>query len=264
VSNDPAALLSIAHRLAEEAGQLLLDGLATAEVLGSKSTLTDMVTSMDRASERHIVEGILAARPDDAIVGEEGTDRAGTSGVRWIIDPLDGTTNYLYAVPAYAVSIAVEVDGVVVAGVVTDPSHRETFAATRGGGATCNGKPIACSDVQSLGVALVGTGFSYDADRRARQGAVVADLLPRARDVRRFGAAALDLCWVACGRLDAFYEKGLQPWDLAAGALVAAEAGATVGDLDGGPASTAYTLASAPAVYTDLRAALASAGARTA
>src|SRR5688572_15381890 len=137
---DPSALLSIAHRLAEEAGQLLLDGLATAEVLGSKSTLTDMVTSMDRASEQHIVDGIRAARPDDAIVGEEGTDDVGTSGVRWIIDPLDGTTNYLYALPAYAVSIAVEVDGEVVAGVVADPSHGETFAAVAGGGATCNGK----------------------------------------------------------------------------------------------------------------------------
>ena len=250
---DSSALLSIAHRLAEEAGQLLLDGLATAEVLGSKSTLTDMVTSMDRASEQHIVDGIRAARPDDAIVGEEGADHDGTSGVRWIIDPLDGTTNYLYALPAYAVSIAVEVDGEVVAGVVADPSHRETYAATRGGGATCNGKPIACSDVQTLANALVGTGFSYDADRRTRQGAVVARLLPRARDIRRMGAAALDLCWVACGRLDAFYEKGLQPWDLGAGALIAHEAGALVGDLRSGPASTAFTLASAPAVFDDLR-----------
>jgi len=258
------ALLSLAHRLAEEAGQLLLDGLATAEVLGSKSTLTDMVTSMDRASEQHIVDGIRAARPDDAIVGEEGADHAGTSGVRWIIDPLDGTTNYLYGVPAYAVSIAVEVDGAVVAGVVADPSHRETFAATRGGGATCNGKPIACSDVDVLANALVGTGFSYDADRRTRQGRVVARLLPRARDVRRFGAAALDLCWVGCGRLDAFYERGLQPWDLEAGALIAHEAGALTGDLHGGPASTTFTLAAAPPVFDDLRILLLDAGAENA
>lgn len=261
---DPRELLSLAHRLAEEAGQLLLDGLVTAEILGSKSTMTDMVTSMDRASERHIVDGIRAARPDDAIVGEEGTADAGTSGVRWIIDPLDGTTNYLYALPAYAVSIAVEVAGVVVAGVVADPSHRETFAATRGGGATCNGKPIACSDVRSLDHALIGTGFSYDAARRARQGAVVAALLPRARDVRRFGAAALDLCWVACGRLDGFYEKGLQPWDLEAGGLVASEAGAVVSDLDGGPASTAFTLAAAPPIAPDLRDVLRDAGAGSA
>ena len=261
---DPSALLSIAHRLAEEAGQLLLDGLATAEVLGSKSTLTDMVTSMDRASEQHIVDGIRAARPDDAIVGEEGTDDVGTSGVRWIIDPLDGTTNYLYALPAYAVSIAVEVDGEVVAGVVADPSHRETFAAVAGGGATCNGKPIACGDETMLAHALIGTGFSYDADRRARQGAVVGHLLPRARDVRRIGAAALDLCWVACGRLDAFYEKGLQPWDLAAGTLIAREAGADVGDLHGGPASTAFTLASTPGVFAELRSVLRDAGAENA
>ena len=257
-------LLSLAHRLAEEAGQLLLDGLATAEVLGSKSTLTDMVTSMDRASEQHIVDGIRAARPHDAIVGEEGADHDGTSGVRWIIDPLDGTTNYLYAVPAYAVSIAVEVDGEVVAGVVADPSHRETYAATLGGGATCNGKPIACSDVQLLSNALVGTGFSYDASRRSRQGAVVAQLLPSARDIRRFGAAALDLCWVACGRLDAFYEKGLQRWDLDAGALIAREAGAVTGDLDGGAASTAFTLAASPAIFDDLRALLVDAGAENA
>lgn len=258
---ETAALLSLAHRLAEEAGQLLLDGLATAEVLGSKSTLTDMVTSMDRSSEQHIVDGIRAARPHDAIVGEEGADFDGTSGVRWIIDPLDGTTNYLYAVPAYAVSIAVEANGVVVAGVVADPSHRETFAATLGGGATCNGKPIACNDVASLANALVGTGFSYDADRRARQGEVVGQLLPRARDVRRFGAAALDLCWVACGRLDAFYERGLQQWDLEAGGLIAREAGATTGDLHGGAASTAFALASAPAIFDDLRLLLLSADA---
>jgi myo-inositol-1(or 4)-monophosphatase len=261
---EPVELLSLAHRLAEEAGQLLLDGLARAEVLGSKSSPTDMVTSMDRASERHIVDGIRAVRPDDAIVGEEGTADTGTSGVRWIIDPLDGTTNYLYALPAYAVSIAVEVDGEVVAGVVADPSHRETFAATLGGGATCNGKPIACSSPPSLSHALIGTGFSYEPERRARQGAVVAALLPHARDVRRFGAAALDLCWVGCGRLDGYYEKGLQPWDLAAGDLIAREAGATVGDLRGRPASGEIVLAASPAIFEKIRALLVDAGAETA
>jgi myo-inositol-1(or 4)-monophosphatase len=223
-----------------------------------------MVTSMDRASERHIVDGIRAVRPDDAIVGEEGTADTGTSGVRWIIDPLDGTTNYLYALPAFAVSIAVEVDGEVVAGVVADPSHRETFAATLGGGATCNGKPITCSAATTLAHALVGTGFSYEPERRARQGAVVAQLLPRARDVRRFGAAALDLCWVACGRLDAFYERGLQRWDLEAGGLVAREAGAAVGDLRGGPASGEFALAASPPIFGDLATLLADAGAETA
>lgn len=257
----PSDLLSIAHRLAEEAGHLLVEGLTRAEILGTKSSMTDMVSSMDHASEQHIVDGIRAARPYDAIVGEEGTADHGTSGVRWIIDPLDGTTNYLYAIPAYAVSVAVEVGDVVVAGVVVDPSRGETFAATAGGGATCNGKPIACSDVDTLATALVGTGFSYDPRRRARQGAVAAAVLPRARDVRRFGAAALDLCWVACGRLDAFYEKGLQIWDLEAGGLIASEAGATVSDLEGGPASTAFMLAAGPGIFDELRAVLAAAGA---
>jgi myo-inositol-1(or 4)-monophosphatase len=257
-------LLSLAHQLAEEAGQLLLDGLTAAEVLGSKSSPTDMVTSMDRASEQHIVDGIRAARPDDAIVGEEGTSDEGTTGVRWIIDPLDGTTNYLYAFPMYAVSIAIEVDGIVVAGVVADPSHRETFAAMRERGATCNGRPIRCARPDSLGHALVGTGFSYEPERRARQGAVVATVLPRVRDVRRAGAAAIDLCWVACGRLDAFFERGLQPWDFAAGGLIAREAGATVGDLRGGDAGTAFTLAGAPGIFDDLARILRDAGAEAA
>jgi myo-inositol-1(or 4)-monophosphatase len=258
---EPTQLLALAHRLAEEAGQLLLDGLAKAELLGTKSTHTDLVTTMDHASERHVVDGILAARPDDAIIGEEGTDTPGTTGVRWIIDPLDGTTNYFYGVPAYAVSIAVELDGEVIAGVVADPSRRETFAAVRGGGATCNGRPIRCTDATTLAQALIGTGFSYETARRARQGAVVATLLPVARDVRRFGAAALDLSWVACGRLDGYYERGLAPWDLGAGALIAAEAGATVGDLSGGPPSTAFVLASTPGIFEDLRSLLAAAGA---
>jgi myo-inositol-1(or 4)-monophosphatase len=261
VTESPHELLALARRLAEEAAQLLVDGLARAEVLGTKSTATDLVTTMDRASERLIVEGIRAARPDDAIVGEEGTADVGTSGARWIVDPLDGTTNYVYAFPAYAVSIAVELDGVVVAGVVVDPSHGETFAATRGGGATRNGAPIRVSDPASLAHALVGTGFSYSPARREKQGAVVARVLPRVRDIRRTGAAALDLCWVACGRLDAFYEKGLQRWDLEAGALIAAEAGARVGDLDGGPASSAFTLASAPSAFDELRRLLSESGA---
>ena len=259
-----ADLLSIAHRLAEDAGHLLVEGRARAEILATKSTMTDMVTSMDHASEQLIVDGIRAARPDDAIVGEEGTADAGTSGVRWIIDPLDGTTNYLYGIPAFAVSIAVEVDGEVVAGVVVDPSRGETFAAMQAGGASCNGKPVACSEAADLTTSLVGTGFSYESARRARQGAVVADLLPRVRDVRRVGAAAIDLCWVACGRIDAFYERGLQVWDLAAGGLIAHEAGARVGDLDGEPASTAFALASAPAIFDELRAVLAAAGASSA
>jgi myo-inositol-1(or 4)-monophosphatase len=261
---DARALLALAVQLAEEAGALLAEGLDTAEVLATKSTITDMVSTMDGRAERLIVDGIRAARPDDAIVGEEGTSERGTSGVQWVIDPLDGTTNYLYAIPAYAVSIGVQHDGTTIAGAVVDPSRRETFAALLGGGATRNGAPIRCNHTDDLAVALVGTGFSYEPARRERQAAVLQALLPAARDVRRFGAAALDLCWVACGRLDAYYERGLAPWDLAAGALIAAEAGAVVGDLDGGAASTEIVLASAPALFEPIRALLDVAGARDA
>ena len=253
---DARELVALAVRLGEEAGALLLDGLDTAEVLATKSTITDMVSTMDGRAERLIVDGIATARPDDAILGEEGTSQAGTSGVQWVVDPLDGTTNYLYAIPGFAVSIAAVVDGETVAGVVVDPSRGETFAATRGAGATRNGAPITCNVTGELATALVGTGFSYSPERRAVQAEVVARLLPVVRDIRRFGAAALDLCWVACGRLDAYFERGLAPWDLAAGALIAAEAGATVGDLGGGPPSTDIALASAPGLFEGIRALL--------
>jgi myo-inositol-1(or 4)-monophosphatase len=183
--------------------------------------------------------------------------------VRWVVDPLDGTTNFLYGIPAFAVSIAVEVDGTTEVAVVVDVARDETFTAVRGQGATLQGRPIRCTGASHLATALVGTGFSYDAGRRARQGAVVARLLPQVRDIRRSGSAALDLCWVAAGRLDAYYEHGLAPWDLAAGSLVAAEAGATVGDLDGGPPSGACTLAAAPAVFEPLRALVATQGTAT-
>lgn len=256
----PAA--AIAEEAARAAGVILLERFGSERALDrTKSSPTDLVSEADLLAEKAIRDVLEARAPDDAIMGEEGTDTPGTSGVRWVIDPLDGTTNYFYGVPAYAVSIAVEVDGDVVAGVVADPSRHETFTAVRGGGATCNGRPIACSQATVLGHSLIGTGFSYEPDRRARQGAVVGAVLPVARDVRRFGAAALDLCWVGCGRLDGYYEKGLQAWDLAAGALIAAEAGAIVGDLSGGPASTAFALASAPAIFDELRSLLAGAGA---
>ncbi|MCU1375148.1 MAG: Inositol-phosphate phosphatase [Actinomycetia bacterium] len=254
-------LLALAESLAAEAAELLRQGLDHVHGVDTKSSLTDMVTASDRASERLIVEGIRAARPDDGILGEEGTADPGTSGVRWVIDPLDGTTNFVYGLPAFAVSIAVEVDGITEVGVVADAAHRETFTAIRGRGAHLDGRPIRCNDATTLATALVGTGFSYDATRRALQGAVVAQVLPVVRDIRRSGSAAVDLCWVAAGRLDAHYEKGLAPWDLGAGALVAAEAGATVGDLDGGPPSGAFTLAAAPALFEPLRALLRTSGA---
>lgn len=224
---DPTELVALAVELAEEAGALLLEGQARVRTtVETKSTGTDMVTEMDRASERLIVGGLLARRPDDGILGEEGASRDGTSGVRWVIDPLDGTTNYLYGFPSWGVAIGAEVDGVSIAGVVRDPVHGETFSATRGGGAFVDGRRLSIAGPPTLATALVGTGFAYDAERRAEQAAVLVDVLPRVRDVRRAGAAAVDLCWVAAGRLDAFFERGLAPWDWAAASVIAEEAGA--------------------------------------
>ena len=258
----PDDLLDLATRLAAEASTLLFDGLARARTdVSTKSSSTDLVTEMDRAAERLIGDGLRLARPDDGIVGEEGTDHIGTSGVRWLVDPIDGTTNYTYGHPGFAVSIAAEVDGVTTVGVVADPLHRDVFQAIRGAGARRNGKAISVTPLDDLAHALVATGFSYEPERRRRQAAVLTRVLPRVRDIRRMGAAAVDLCSVACGRVDAFYEKGLQPWDHAAGALIAAEAGAMVGDLDGGPASGAFCLAAGPGVFAALRDLLREAGA---
>jgi myo-inositol-1(or 4)-monophosphatase len=263
---DPADLLDLAVALATEAAALLVDGLGRVRTsVETKTSATDMVTEMDRASEQLIVAGILAARPDDAITGEEGTERPGTSGVRWIIDPVDGTTNYLYGLPGFAVSIAAEVDGEgVVAGAVADPLHGDTYTATRGGGSFRNGARLAGPTETRLGHALVATGFSYDPARRERQAAVLREVLPRVRDIRRFGAAAVDLCAVGAGRVDAFYEKGLAPWDYAAGALVAEEAGMIVRDLDGHPTSPTFTLAAPPALFESLADLLRGAGANDA
>jgi myo-inositol-1(or 4)-monophosphatase len=258
-------LLALATDLAADAAALLIDGLTRHRVeVSTKSSPTDMVTEMDRASEALIVTGIRSARPDDGIVGEEGANHEGTSGVRWLIDPIDGTTNYLYGFPGFAVSIGAELHGDVIAGVVHDPLHHDVFRAARGRGATRNGEPIRASVNDDLMTALVGTGFSYERERRVRQAAVLAQVLPRVRDIRRTGAAAVDLCSVACGRLDAFYERGLGPWDLAAGALIAREAGATVGDLAGGPPSGEFVLAASSGLFKPLRALLDTAGAGTA
>jgi len=244
---EPSELAALAEAVAREAGALLLGGqLETRSLVATKTTTTDMVTEMDHAAEALIVERLLAARPDDGILGEEGGERAGTSGVRWVVDPLDGTTNYLYGHPAWSVSIGAEVDGTGVAGAVFDPSHDECFTAGAGAGAFLNGEPISPSPADDLSSALVATGFAYDADRRARQAAVLAHVLPRVRDIRRYGAASLDLCWVACGRQDGYYEVGLQPWDVAAGAVIAAESGAFVCGVDGGPPSGPSIMTAAP------------------
>ena len=261
---DAAALLDLATDAAQRAADLLLDGLGLARTaIETKSTVTDMVSEMDRASEELIVSTLLAARPDDGLVGEEGSASPGTSGLRWVIDPLDGTTNYLYGHPGWAVSIAAEDDKGVVAGVVVDPMHGDVFAATRGGGARRNGEPIACSALDDVATALVATGFGYAAARRRAQAEVLVRLLPRIRDIRRMGAAAVDLCSVACGRVDAYFERGLQWWDLAAGGLVAAEAGALVSAIDGGPAGAGAgsIVAAGPGIFTALRDLLSSLGA---
>lgn len=259
---DPVELRVLAESAARAAGALLLAGLdAPRTDVQTKSTGTDMVSEMDRAAEACIVERLLGARPDDGMVGEEGTDLRGTSGVLWVVDPLDGTTNYLYGLAGFGVSIAAEVDGVVVAGVVFDVVRGNLFAATLGGGATRDDIPIRASSATDLGTALVATGFSYEAERRARQAAVLVEVLPRVRDIRRFGAAAVDLCSVACGRVDAYYERGLARWDLAAGGLIATEAGAVVTGFDGGPAVAGSVVAAAPGIAGSLRELVVRAGA---
>ena len=245
---DPDDLRALAVALAEEAGRLLRDGQPKVRAsIETKSTGTDMVTEMDRASERLIVDGLLAERPDDGILGEEGSSREGTSGVRWVIDPLDGTTNYLYGFPSYGVAIGAEVDGRPVAGAVHDPVHGETFSAAAGAGAWCDGRRLRVAGAPSLPTALVGTGFAYDAARRAEQAEVLQRVLPEVRDVRRAGAAAIDLCWVAAGRLDAFFERGLAPWDWCAASLVATEAGARTHRFDDG-----LHVAAPPHLFDDL------------
>ena len=222
---DPVALGLLASAIAREAGALLLDGFEGTRTVEAKTTPTDAVTEMDRASEALIVRRILEVRPDDGILAEEGAARDGRTGVRWVIDPLDGTVNYLYRRPDFAVSIAAEVVGEVVAGAVFAPARAELFAATLGGGATLNGVPIHPSDEARLAHALCGTGFGYDAEVRRAQGTILGRVIHEVRDVRRAGSAALDLCAVACGRLDTYYERGLQPWDGAAAALIVREAG---------------------------------------
>lgn len=259
---DLAELRRLAESAARATGALLLAGLDEVRTdVQTKSTGTDMVSEMDRAAEALIVERLLGARPDDGMVGEEGTNLLGTSGVRWVVDPLDGTTNYLYGLTGFGVSIAAEHHGEVVVGVVLDVVRDELFGATLGQGATRDGKPISASAATTLATALIGTGFSYEAERRARQAEVLVELLPCVRDLRRFGAAAVDLCSVACGRFDGYYERGLAPWDLAAGGLIATEAGAIVTDFRGGPATAGAVVAAAPGIAGDLRALLEAAGA---
>jgi myo-inositol-1(or 4)-monophosphatase len=255
---DPAVLVGLARSVAEETAELLMTGHGGVRVVQTKSSPTDVVTQMDRAAEELIRGRIQAARPADAILGEEGGQTGADSLVRWIVDPLDGTVNYLYGLPHWAVSIAAEVAGEVVAGVVCAPLLRETYTATLGGGGWLHSewlpgpRRLACTIGVGLADALVATGFGYSADQRAEQGGVLAGLLPKVRDIRRAGAAAVDLCYLAAGRVDAYYERGLHDWDVAAGGLVAREAGAVVSGLRGAAAGKRMTMAASPALFAEL------------
>ncbi len=258
---EPGELLDLAVRVAVEAAQLLAERrpagpLGRPEVAGTKSSPTDVVTEMDQASEALIRRRLLAVRPGDAVLGEEG-GQTGAGQVRWVVDPLDGTVNYLYGLADWAVSIAAEVAGTVVAGVVAVPSRAEVFSATLGGGGWLRAgerPPLAlrCNTGVPLAQALVATGFGYEAKRRVVQGEVAGVVLPRVRDIRRGGSCAVDLCSVAAGRVDAFYERGVNFWDYAAGGLVATEAGARLGGLKGRPASSSMTIAADPGLYREL------------
>lgn len=249
----PEELVELARDVAVEAAAFVADRrpAGRVEVAATKSSPTDVVTELDRACEEVIRTRLLAARPDDTIVGEEGDDHEGDSGVAWIVDPIDGTVNFVYGIPSYAVSVAAAVDGVVVAGVVVNIATGEQWGAVRDGGAWTwhedERRPLRAPDPPPLAQMLVGTGFSYEPSLRGAQAQAVAALLPRVRDVRRLGAAALDLCAVASGRLDAYVEQGLHPWDLAAGGLVATEAGMRLEGLDE-PPGVRLVMAAHPAV----------------
>ena len=255
---EPSELLSLAVDLARRASVGISEQREAAVAsVETKSTPTDPVTEADRAAERFVVEGLAAARPGDLVLGEEGGFRpvgseAAPDAVRWLLDPIDGTVNFVYGIPAYAVSLAAEVDGVVVAGVVRNVVTGEEWTAVRGGGSWRDGARLTGSAVTSLGGALVGTGFGYAPQRRREQAQVLLRVLPEIRDIRRIGSAALDLCAAAEGRIDAYYERGLNPWDRAAGGLIAEEAGLLVTGLRGAEPGEAMTLAAPPALHGPL------------
>lgn len=260
---DAAALGRLALDAATEAADWVSErrprGRVT--VTATKSSPTDVVTDFDTGVERLLRERLLGARPEDGLLGEEGAEVTGSSGVVWVVDPIDGTVNFVYDHPGYAVSVAAQVDGVSVAGAVVDIPTGSTYSAHRGGGAWLRPRPgaeplrLTCPEPPALGQALVGTGFSYDATLRVAQAEAVSALLARVRDIRRLGAASLDLCLVGSGQLDGYLEQGLNEWDRAAGGLVAEEAGARVVGLDGGPAGSRMTLAASPGLVDELRAA---------
>ncbi|MFB9391087.1 inositol monophosphatase family protein [Streptomyces coeruleoprunus] len=255
-------LLAVALEAAHRAGALLRDGRPDdLEVAATKSSPIDVVTEMDIAAEK-LITGVLAERrPDDGLLGEEGGASEGTSGIRWVVDPLDGTVNYLYGLPTWAVSIAAERDGEALVGVIAAPMRGETYHAVRGRGAHLGERRLRCRPAPPLEQALVSTGFNYVTEVRTHQAEVAHRLIPRLRDIRRSGSAAIDLADVAAGRLDGYYERCLRPWDRAAGVLLAREAGALTGGRPGSPPSDDLTVAAAPGVFEPLQALLEDLGA---
>lgn len=253
--SDTEALLDLAVRAARGAGELLLARFGgPASGVAAKSSRTDLVSDADREAEALIVGALRAERPDDALVAEEGAAARGGSGLRWVVDPLDGTINYLWGVPHWSVSVALADGEGLRLGVVHDPCRGETFRAARGWGARLGDARLRLYGSPALDEALIGTGFNYRAEERARQAARALHVLPRVRDIRRFGSAALDLAWVACGRLDGFYETGVAPWDWAAGAVLVREAGGVVQELPARGDSPSGVLAARPGLAGPLRA----------
>lgn len=240
----------VACDVARGAAVYVVGHLGRAAMAGTKSTPTDVVTHTDLESERLIRSELLLRCPGSSIEGEEFDDLHGHTGIGWIVDPIDGTVNFLYGLPVVSVSIAATINNQVVAGAVVDILQGEIFSATKDEGARSNGVDIACAAPPSLDHSLIGTGFAYDAELRAKEADLLTKVLPRCRDIRCMGSAALNLCWVASGRLDGFFERHIQTYDYAAGALIAAEAGAMV-ELPVNNA-TDLTLASAPQVFSDL------------
>jgi myo-inositol-1(or 4)-monophosphatase len=249
-----AELRALAEAVAREAGAQLREAFAgPATGVAAKSTPTDLVSAADEAAQELIRSRLSAARPDDGFLGEEGGDEPGRSGLRWIVDPLDGTVNFLFGLPQWAVSIAVEDGQGVVAGVVYDPPRDELWAAERDGPALLDGAPVHGSERTELATSLIATGFGYDAEVRRAQAARVAALLPDVRDIRRFGSAALDLVWTAAGRYDAYYERGIHHWDVAAGGLICRRAGLVVEDLPASPPEGEGVLVAPRALIDELR-----------
>lgn len=253
-------LLPLAWQAASASATFLRDERPADLRASAKSTPTDAVTEMDTGSERILIDRLLGARPQDGLLGEEGGERTGSSGVRWVVDPLDGTVSYLYRWPTWGVSVAAEIDGLPAIGVVLTPDFDEGYVGIAGKGAWLvrgdRATGLRLADATDLSMALVATGFGYAPSQRANQAEVLRRLLPRIRDLRRSGSAVVDFCWLARGRLDAYFEEGLHPWDLAAGALIATEAGAAVQGVPGPGLTDGTMLAARPGIFVALREAL--------